>query len=123
MSKDPQPPKPQQDNPTTRLTPPAAEAPPPPPAPPTMNRIVNYRVSARDVEQIVRQRSASQYVSHGNEVNVGDVFPMMVIRAWKPGDAEHTINGQAFLDGNDTLWVTTATEGDKPGQWHWPVRT
>jgi hypothetical protein len=107
MSKQPEPPKPQQET----------------QPPPTMCRVVQYRLGAADVQQIARQRSAAQYVSHGNEVNVGDVFPMIVIRAWKPGDAEHTINGQALLDGNDSLWVTTAKQGDGPGQWQWPARS
>ena len=32
------------------------------------------------------------------------------------------VNGQAFLDGNDVLWVTSAREGTEPGQWSWPPR-
>lgn len=30
------------------------------------------------------------------------------------------VNGQAFLDGNDTLWVTSAPQGDGNGFWDWP---
>lgn len=40
---------------------------------------------------------------------------------WKWQD-EPGINGQVFLDGNDTLWVTSADEGTEPGQWSWPVK-
>jgi hypothetical protein len=32
------------------------------------------------------------------------------------------VNGQAFLDGNDVLWITSAKEGTEPGQWSWPIR-
>lgn len=27
------------------------------------------------------------------------------------------INGQAFLDGDDSPWVMTAKEGSEPGMW------
>ena len=32
------------------------------------------------------------------------------------------VNGQVFLDGNDSLWVTSAKEGTTPGTWCWPER-
>jgi len=40
--------------------------------------------------------------------------PLMVVKV--SGDR---INGQALLDGNDSVWVKSATEGDEPGQWSW----
>ena len=50
---------------------------------------------------------------------------MMITRVWAHGDhvAETTVvQGQAFLDGNDTLWVTSRQQGDQEGQWSAPPR-
>jgi hypothetical protein len=45
----------------------------------------------------------------------GMVFPMMVVKVIRPG----VLNGQVFLDGNDTLWVQNVTEAKdpRPGCW------
>ncbi|MGP3965694.1 hypothetical protein ACTWPT_58105 [Nonomuraea sp. 3N208] len=32
------------------------------------------------------------------------------------------INLQVFLDGNDTYWVTSRSEGDQSDTWTWPPR-
>lgn len=47
----------------------------------------------------------------GNQLVEGDVYPMMITRVWK----DDSVNGQVFLDGNDTIWVTSVKEGDEPG--------
>lgn len=57
----------------------------------------------------------------GNLVSAGDVFPMMVTRRWGVGD-ETGVNGQVFLDGNDTIWATSVCEGTGGHTWSWPPR-
>lgn len=60
----------------------------------------------------------------GNRASAGDVVPLVVVRVWPNefGDGIHGVNGQAMLDGNDTLWITSAREGTEPGTWAWPPR-
>lgn len=95
---------------------------------PAIGRIVHYKLKPADCERINIRRSDAQnshagsnisgYVVHvGNPVRDGDVFPMMIVRSWENG----MVNGQVFLDGNDTLWVTSAEEGTEAGQFSWPV--
>lgn len=97
---------------------------------PAPGRIVHYSLSEADVLRINSRRSDAKaahagtkltgfQVHVGNEVRVGDVVPMLIVKTWE-GDL---VNGQVFLDGNDTLWVTSAHEGPEPGQYHWPVLT
>lgn len=49
----------------------------------------------------------------GNELEVGRSYAAKIVRLW----SGTTANLQVFLDGNDTLWVTSVSEGDGPGQW------
>lgn len=111
---------------------------------PSAGRIVNYQLSVHDVPRIDTDRRADPY-REGNFPCIGDIVPLLVVRAWpheydtafKVGmaaadedgvqrvhqPASHWgVNGQAFLDGNDTLWVCSAPEGDWPGSWSWPPR-
>lgn len=101
---------------------------------PTVGRIVHYRLSEQDAEAINRRRAdavrnrqgiadaAAGYVAHsGNAASEGDVYPMIVVRAWG-GEADSHVNGQVMLDGNDTLWVTSVTAGDGPRSFFWPPR-
>jgi hypothetical protein len=102
---------------------------------PTIGRIVHYRLSEQDADAINRRRadayrnraeiaeSAVGYVAHsGNSAAAGDVYPMVVVRAWG-GEADSHVNGQVLLDGNDTLWVTSVTAGDGPRSFFWPPRS
>jgi hypothetical protein len=41
---------------------------------------------------------------------------------WVEPKSPYGVNGQAFLDGDQTLWVTSAPQGDWPGSWDWPER-
>lgn len=92
---------------------------------PSIGRIVLYILSESDADVIMNQRRV-QPQSHvgdakGNPVKAGDVFPMMITRVW--GDTpESAVQGQVFLDGNDTLWVTSVMQGDGERQWHQPGR-
>jgi hypothetical protein len=58
----------------------------------------------------------------GNDAKEGDVFPMLITKVW--GDTPTcAVNGQAFLDGNDVLWITSVAVGDGPRTFSWPVRS
>lgn len=108
---------------------------------PTLGRIVHYRLSTGDAEQINRRREdfaafnavhrhagtvpnpghagRTGHIGHyGNEVREGELFPATVVRTF----GGTTVNLQVLLDGNDAYWATSRMEGDEPGQWSWPVR-
>ena len=103
---------------------------------PTIGRVVHYRLSAEDVEQIMRRRTTGDSIrvrlhdageprwpagaqAHiGNPVSAGQTFPMMIVAV----GAGPSVNGQVFLDGTDVLWVMDVTEGDDLGKWRWPER-
>lgn len=96
---------------------------------PTIGRIVHYTLSVDDVDAINRRRAdALRYsigndtgcqLHFGNEVRSGQVFPMIITRVWGD-DADAAVNGQVFLDGNDTLWVTSVVQGNDAREWVWP---
>jgi hypothetical protein len=78
---------------------------------------INKRRSDANSSGIARENSGSQ-VHVGNSAKEGDVYPMMITRVWSPSPVPSTpVNGQVFLDGNDTLWVTSAPQGTGNGQW------
>lgn len=99
---------------------------------PTIGHLVHYQLSEQDAEQVNRRRAdfdgarregrvATGHVAHfGNHVRAGEVYPAMVVRVWAP-TSYAAVQLQVFLDGSDTLWATSRTEGDEPGQWSWPV--
>lgn len=101
---------------------------------PSIVRIVRYRLSANDAEVVNRRRTTGVSIAErikvlmwpvgaqahiGNGVSAGDVFPMIIVRTWG-NDEGSAVNGQVFLDGSDTLWVTSVLKGDYPGSWSWP---
>ena len=98
---------------------------------PTVGRIIHYTITTDEAEQINRRRAdaaisagtATGFVLHtGNRAEAGQVFPLLITRVW--GDQpESAVNGQLFLDGNDTLWVTSATVGEGERHYAWPGRT
>jgi hypothetical protein len=106
---------------------------------PTIGRIVVYKLTQQDADQLNRRRTSGSAIADrikldkwplgaqahiGNWENEGAELPCIIARIWPNefGQDIPGINGQVFLDGNDTLWVTSAREGDQPGQWHWPVK-
>lgn len=100
---------------------------------PSIGRIVHYKLTASDADAINRRRADAEsalsehranangvLVHSGNRVSEGDIYPLMITRVW--ADADHlsegtAVNGQVHLDGNDTLWVTSRTQGDEGGRW------
>ncbi|MEU3979583.1 hypothetical protein AB0F77_05645 [Streptomyces sp. NPDC026672] len=96
-------------------------------ASPTIGRTVHYRVTQYDAERINKRRKdaykSGAYaeengtIAHvGNDVAEGQIFPAVVVRVWS-GDL---VNLQVLMDGNDTYWATSRSEGEDPGQWAWP---
>lgn len=95
----------------------------------SIGRIVHYRLSSSDAERVNRRRPGTGQIAElpagaqghsGNVVREGDVVALIIAAAW--GGEHDTVNGQAFLDGNDQLWVTSAALGTLPGTWSWPER-
>lgn len=102
---------------------------------PTPGRIVLYTVNQDDADQINKRRSDfvehrrgesyedTGHVAHvGNQVREGDVFPAVVIRVWGPGSVTPSANLHVLLDGVDTFWATSVSEGKGPKSWSWPPR-
>jgi hypothetical protein len=87
---------------------------------PTIGRIVRYTLTDYDATKITQARTKDLNTS-GNSVSAGDVFPLLITRVWG-STPESAVNGPVFLDGNDTLWVTSASVGEGPGHFSWPVR-
>lgn len=112
----------------------------------TIGKIVTYKLSADDAEQVNRRRTNGGEIAErirtehwhlgaqahiGNHASEGDALPMIICRVWKDefGTGVDGYNGQVFLDGNDTLWVTSVKEGTESGQFlsgeqtaaSWPV--
>lgn len=98
---------------------------------PTIGRIVHYTLAEQDVDAINRRRADfggqpdgpgnEGFQGHvGNHARAGDVYPAMIVRVFDPRVT--TANLQVFLDGNDTYWATSRTEGEGPCHWSWPVK-
>lgn len=94
---------------------------------PSVGRILLYTLTESDAETINRRRVAEPHKPEwpkgaqahvGNSVSAGEEVPLTVVKPW----TDTCVNGQALLDGNDSLWVTSATEGTGPGKWRWPPR-
>ncbi|MDN4644936.1 hypothetical protein [Arthrobacter sp. PsM3] len=101
---------------------------------PTIGRIVHYTLTEQEAAHVNKRRAdaknlngagvtlASQelgpQIHIGNSASAGDVFPAIIVRVWP----QSSVQLQVFLDGNDTLWVTSRTEGSGDGRWSWPPR-
>ncbi len=96
-------------------------------------RIVYYVVSESVAAEIMRRRTNAISISErikvnkwplgaqahvGNDVNVGDIYPAMILRVWGTSGCS---NLKVMLDGSDEYWATSISyENDKrPGSWHW----
>jgi hypothetical protein len=104
---------------------------------PSVGRIVHYRLTAQDAEQVNRRRADTRrhledhralatgvQVHVGNDAREGEVVALVITRAIDPRD-QGTVNGKVLLDGNDDLWVTSRQGGiyedPTPGRWWSPV--
>lgn len=92
---------------------------------PTTSRIVLYVLSLADCHAITANRARMAELlqttagEFGNPVSPGDIVPAVIARAW----SDTCINGQALLDGGDTLWLMSRNhDAEKDhGTWHWPA--
>lgn len=82
---------------------------------PTIGRVVQYTLSEQDVAAIKKNRFDS--ADRGNDVREGDVFPAIVVCVWQT-----SVQLQVFLDGTDTHWAASVSEGEGPRTWAWPPR-
>lgn len=103
----------------------------------TPGRIVLFTITEGHAKSINAQRTAAGYSTKtGNQARAGDVYPLLVVRVWNDLGS---VNGQLFLDGNDSYWITSVTPSDQyapeapnsdaapgsfpaQGRWHWPPR-
>jgi len=103
----------------------------PTPTKPTLGRVVHYRLTENDARAINIRRNdwhqtniqdgpqSTGYQAHvGNPVVGGDIFAADIVRVWDDGH----VNLQVKLDGNDTFWATSVTNGRDNGNWFWPPR-
>jgi hypothetical protein len=78
---------------------------------PTIGRIVIYKLTDADKAKL-------KELGRHNPNNGAEEAPAMVVRVW----SDICVNLRVILDGDDTLWVTSASLGDQPRQWQWPPR-
>lgn len=70
------------------------------------------REDARQNREKMREERPGFQAHVGNMVSEGERVPMVLTKA-----SHGAVNGQAFLDGSDSLWVVAVAEGDQPGEW------
>lgn len=89
------------------------------PARPAIGRIVLYTLTSAEATAIndLRLPTSSGH-SAGNRAEGGQVYPAVVVGVFDPSTT--TANLQVLLDGNDTYWATSRTQGDGPSHWAWP---
>jgi hypothetical protein len=96
---------------------------------PLLGQTVLYRLTEREAKEVnlrrarffVEEEFSSAFARgfhyrpsfEGNEAIGGDLRPAVVVAIFGP----FAPNLQVFLDGNDSLWVCSRSEGDNPGQW------
>ena len=102
---------------------------------PSIGRIVHYILSSEDANQINRRRIAG--VGHGkdwpegaqahvgSQAIPGDVVAAVVVGVFtdftvEPPDC--SVNLHILLDGNDSFWAKSISEGTEIGTWRWPGR-
>ena len=50
--------------------------------------------------------------------NKQDKLPAIIVAVW----SETTVNLKVITDGINDLWITSATQGDNPYNWNWPIK-
>jgi hypothetical protein len=84
---------------------------------PSVGRIVHITLSDNCAANITRERLNQTNNDHGNPVAGGQIFPMIITKVWN----DNMVQGQIFLDGNDTYWASSVEQGTGSGQWYSPV--
>lgn len=87
---------------------------------PTLARMVHYTLNEADAESINTRRISDEFpgMNSGNRVEAGQDCAAVVVRVW----SDSLVNLQVLLDGTDSYWATSRSEGDGQGHWHWPPR-
>ena len=99
----------------------------------TLGRTVLYTLAEEDAVKINKRRD--DYKAHqakypgyegdgsichvGNTVRAGDVFPATVVRVFEQAGSA---NLQVTLDGTDTFWACSVSEGTGGRTWAWPTK-
>jgi hypothetical protein len=105
---------------------------------PTQGRIVRYKLTQMDADQINRRRISREEIQKrifisqwplgaqahvGEEVLAGEELPMIITKVVEQssdmGPVSPAVSGQVFLNGNDTLFVAGRYEGEGRGNWSW----
>ena len=83
-----------------------------------IGEIVLYALTPEDIEEVCQRRYRGPLFG-GGVPHYWHTVPAIVV--WVHDDGGKTFNGQAFLDGNDTLWVRDVLydAAGKPGTWRW----
>ena len=87
---------------------------------PSVGRIVHYKLAAHDLDLV---KHGAHDTGVYNTPREGDVIPFLICRVWVWADdpTETTcVNGQGFIDGDFSIWLTSRQQGDQPGQWSDP---
>ena len=77
---------------------------------PTIGAVVIYRVPQNVADEVNQLRTTAAHRHAGNKVLAGAELPLIVTKVY-----EASFNGQVFLDGNDTYWVTEIHYGYEIG--------
>ena len=99
----------------------------------TLGRTVLYTLAEEDAVKINKRRD--DYKAHlakypgyegdgsichvGNAVRAGDVFPAVAVRVFEQAGSA---NLQVTLDGTDTFWACSVSEGTGGRTWAWPTK-
>ena len=100
---------------------------------PTIGRIVHYRLTAENADEINRRRTSVISIAARIEENTwpsgaqahidnqafpGDIVASIIVSVW----GDECVNLQCLLDGSDTYWVTPANFSidTTVGTWDWP---
>jgi hypothetical protein len=92
---------------------------------PSVGRVVHYRLAVRDIMKIRDLAVAGIPLTAANGHSEGQVVPAVIVRVFDENGSvgAGASNLKVMVDGQVAdLWVTSATRGDKNGQWNWPAR-
>jgi hypothetical protein len=81
---------------------------------PTPGQRVMYMLNENDAAAIRNQRIAANGGTIGNHAEAGQTYPATVVRTFFGGTSA---NLQVQLDGPDTYWATSRSEGEGDGHW------
>ena len=79
---------------------------------PTIGRIVIYNADNAQLKAM-----EDSFKNTRKSCNIQSKLPAVIVAVW----SDTLVNLKVFLDGQDDLWVTSASLGDGAYQWNWPV--